>query len=123
MEIRGFENWKEVVRQTADDGTQLAIFFAGSYRITVSEASYMPGGLRIDANLLSYEEYAPEIYVDDRHMTDFQRVRIQTTSWGALEVSEIDKVIAAYAEAQKVAHEIEMTYPDCFKPTGTKEGA
>ena len=44
-----------------------------------------------------------------------QRITVQTTSWGALPVSEIDKVIGAYTEAQMVAREIYLAFPECFK--------
>jgi hypothetical protein len=117
MKIRGFENWVEVNRQTADDGTQRVSFTAGNHRIVVTEASYMPGGLRIETYPLEQNRYTPSIYVDNGLRKNFQTVSIQTSSWGALELGEIEKVVAAYTEATKIAHEIETAFPDCFNRT------
>lgn len=102
------EKWEEVKKMTAADGTQRAIYETGNYRVIVTDADYMPGGLEIMVRPIDPSRYTPEIYVDARFGSDFQSVRIQTTSWGALEISEIDKVVKAYTEAQELAHEMSL---------------
>lgn len=118
----GFENWVEVKRQTAQDGTQRVIYAVGNHNVIVTDADYLPGGLDIRVRAMTITRYTPEIMVDRTALEDkFQQVRIQTTSWGSLEVSEIDKVIAAYKEAQELAHEIERAFPQCFGETGGED--
>lgn len=108
------EKWNEVKRQQV--GAEMRVLYElGSYRIAVSDASYMPGGLDITVAPLYPDSYSPEIYVEASYGEAAQSIRIQTTSWGALPVSEIDKVIGAYTEAQMVAREIYLAFPECFK--------
>ncbi len=115
--LKGFENWTEIERRVASDGSQRIVYKLGNYHITVTDANYMPGGISISARCIESSRYTPEIYVDTRHSKndDFQTVSIQTSSWGALEIAEIDEVVKAYTEAQTVAHEIERAFPECFK--------
>ena len=75
----------------------------------------MPGGLSITAYPINRDSYSPEIYVGASYGEAVQRITVQTTSWGALPVSEIDKVIGAYTESQMVAREIYLAFPECFK--------
>lgn len=113
--LEGFENWKLVEIKTTSDGSQKAIYELNDHRVIVTEADYMPGGLDIRVRAMSQSRYTPEIYVDTQYNEDFQVVKIQTSSWGSLEASEIDKVVEAYTKAQAVAHEIERAFPQCFK--------
>ena len=108
------EKWNEVDRRQAGAGMQV-LYELGGYRIAVSDASYMPGGLSITAYPINRDSYSPEIYVGASYGEAVQRITVQTTSWGALPVSEIDKVIGAYTEAQMVAREIYLAFPECFK--------
>ena len=108
------EKWNEVDRRQAGAGMQV-LYELGSYRIAVSDASYMPGGLSITVYPAHHGSYSPEIYVGASYGEAVQRITVQTTSWGALPVSEIDKVIGAYTEAQMVAREIYLAFPECFK--------
>lgn len=94
------EKWNEVDRRQAGAGMQV-LYELGGYRIAVSDASYMPGGLSITAYPINRDSYSPEIYVGASYGEAVQRITVQTTSWGALPVSEIDKVIGAYTEAQE----------------------
>lgn len=108
------EKWNEVDRRQAGAGMRV-LYELGGYRIAVSDASYMPGGLSIIAYPINRDSYSPEIYVGASYGEAVQRITVQTTSWGALPVSEIDKVIGAYTEAQMVAREIYLAFPECFK--------
>lgn len=108
------EKWNEVDRRQAGAGMQV-LYELGGYRIAVSDASYMPGGLDITVTPAHPDSYSPEIYVGASYGEAVQSIRIQTTSWGALDVQEIDKVIGAYTEAQMVAREISLAFPECFK--------
>lgn len=114
MKIKGYKDWTEVARNTCDDGTQTIVYKTKTHHIYVFEAPYMPGGLRIYASPICKCMYAPEIYIGDSLGEKFQHIRIGTTSFGSLEVAEIDKLIAAYAEAQLAAREIEEAFPQCF---------
>lgn len=108
------EKWNEVDRRQAGAGMQV-LYELGGYRIAVSDAPYMPGGLSITAYPINRDSYSPEIYVGASYGEAVQQITVQTTSWGALPVSEIDKVIGAYTEAQMVAREIYLAFPECFK--------
>lgn len=108
------EKWSEIKRQQA--GSEMRVLYElGSYHIAVADASYMPGGLDITVTPAHPDSYSPEIYVGASYGEAVQSIRIQTTSWGALDVQEIDKVIGAYTEAQMVAREISLAFPECFK--------
>lgn len=111
----GFENWTEVERYVSLTGKTRIRYQVGNYHIAVDEEDYMPGGVEFSVSPIGHSRYAPDIYVDTRYGENFQSIRIQTTSWGALEVSEIDEVVKAYTEAQTVAREIERAFPECFK--------
>lgn len=113
--MKNIQNWKEIKRREAADGSVQVIYEFGSYCIIVSDASYMPGGVSISAEAVDRDSYFPSIYIGSSFGQEVQEIKIQTTSWGALEISEIDKVVAAYTEAQMVAHEIEKAFPECFK--------
>lgn len=56
------EKWNEVDRRQAGAGMQV-LYELGGYRIAVSDASYMPGGLSITAYPINRDSYSPEIYV------------------------------------------------------------
>jgi len=112
--MKEVKNWKEVERRKAEDGrVRIAYEFAGYY-IFVADACYMPGGLKIEAEAIDQNSYRPSIYIDNSFGQQTQKIKIQTTSWGALEIDEIDKVLAGYTEAQTVAHEIKNAFPECF---------
>lgn len=113
--MKKIQNWKEIKRQEAADGNVRVIYELCGYGIIVSDASYMPGGVSISAEALDRDSYFPEIYINSSFGMSVQEIKIQTTSWGALEISEIDKVMEGYKAAQMVAHEIENAFPECFK--------
>ena len=118
MTNKGFENWKMADHKTAPDGRQMMAYELDGlddYGVTVIDADYMPGGLRIEVRTLHKNRYTLDVYVDSEFDNDVQTIRIQTSGWGAMESSEIDKVVAAYTAAQKLAHEIERAFPQCFK--------
>lgn len=77
------EKWNEVDRRQAGAGMQV-LYELGGYRIAVSDASYMPGGLSITAYPINRDSYSPEIYVGASYGEAVQRITVQTTSWGAL---------------------------------------
>ncbi len=108
------KNWKEIHSEQTDRGRR-SMYELGSYRIKVVTSDYMPGGMSIFVSPINKDSYSPEIYVSCEYGREVQNIRIQTTAWGALDVSEIDKVIGAYAEAQMVAREIKMAFPECFE--------
>lgn len=114
--LKGFENWTEVERYVSEKtGKTRVLYQVRNYRIAVVDADYLPGGIAFSVTPIDQSRYTPEIYVDARFGNAFQAVHIQTTSWGALEISEIDKVVKAYTEAQELAREIERSFPECFK--------
>lgn len=112
--MKNIQNWKEIKRNEAEDGSVRVIYEFGGYYVIVSEASYMPGGYSISAEAVDRDSYYPSIYVDAPFGQKVQEIKIQTTSWGALEISEIDKVLECYTAAQTVAHEIKNAFPECF---------
>ena len=52
------EKWNEVDRRQAGAGMQV-LYELGGYRIAVSDASYMPGGLSITAYPINRDSYSP----------------------------------------------------------------
>lgn len=120
--MKNIKNWKEIKRNEAADGSVQVIYELNGYHIIVSDASYLPGGYSISAEAIDRDSYLPCIYVSSAFGQPVQTISVQTTSWGALEISEIDKVVEAYKAAQTVAHEIEKAFPECFnEKTETKE--
>lgn len=113
--LKGFENWIEIEKCESETGEMRISYLVGGYYVTVDEAGYLPGGLSFIIRPADLNHYSPDIYVNARFNEKVQSISIQTTSWGALSVSEIDTVIDAYKEAQKVAREIERAFPQCFK--------
>ena len=112
--MKNIKDWKEIARNEAEDGSVRVIYKLGGYHIIVSDASYMPGGYSISVEVIDRDSYLPCIYVSNRFGQAVQTISIQTTSWGALEISEIDKVVEAYTAAKAVAQEIEKALPECF---------
>lgn len=112
--MKNIKNWKVIKRNRATDGRVQVIYEFKCYRIIVSDANYMPGGYQISAEAIDRDSYLPSIYVSAQFGQTVQTISVQTTSWGALEISEIDKVVEAYTMAQAVAHEIEKAFPECF---------
>lgn len=116
--MKKIETWKEIERRGArfplQDGGVQVIYEFENYYIYVSDASYMPGGVSIYAEAIDRDSYFPSIYIESSFGQKVQEIKIQTTSWGALEISEIDKVIDCYKSAQLVAHEIKEAFPECF---------
>lgn len=51
------EKWNEVDRRQAGAGMQV-LYELGGYRIAVSDASYMPGGLSITAYPINRDSYS-----------------------------------------------------------------
>lgn len=113
--MKKIQNWKEIEKREAADGSVQIYYEFKNYYIIVSDASYMPGGVSISANAIELDSYFPPIYVGSSFGQSVQEIKIQTTSWGALAISEIDKVLECYAAAQMVAHEIEKAFPECFE--------
>lgn len=107
------EGWHEIRRQQAGDELRV-LYEVGSYRIAVADVSYQPGGLYITVQPIDHGSYYPDIYIDSGFGREFQEIKIQTTSWGALGASEIEKVIKAYTEAQALATKIKAAFPECF---------
>lgn len=92
--------------QKEREGKKLFIYQAGRYE--VKKIEYEDGYTSIDIRRLrtARDEYLPEIYVRDTYidtkLTGFS-FEVQTTSYGALEVDELQKVIAGLQEAAEVA--------------------
>lgn len=112
--MKTIKNWKEIYSEQTDKGSR-AIYELGSYRIKVWDSDYMPGGASISVFPINRDSYALEINVGCKYRQKVQDIRIQTTSWGALDASEIGKVIGAYTEAQMLVREIKMAFPECFE--------
>ena len=112
--MKKVEGWNEIERLTASNGDVRVVYEFMGYRIVVSEADYMPGGYDISAYPVDMDSYFPSIYIGSHYGLKTQEVKIQTTSYGALEISKIDKLMACLEAAQAVAHEIERAFPECF---------
>ena len=69
------EKWNEVDRRQAGAGMQV-LYELGGYRIAVSDASYMPGGLSITAYPINRDSYSPEIYVGASYGEAVQRITV-----------------------------------------------
>ena len=103
---------KLVIKETGTyrcDGEKLtqeaAVFTAGKYEIEKCIYEYDDGSSWTDYQVRHdrAEEYLPDIYYEKRFGAKIGHFEIQTTSYGSLPSEEIDKVIAGYKEAQKVA--------------------
>lgn len=112
--MKKIEGWNEIERLTAPSGDIRVMYEFMGYRIIVSDADYMPGGYDISAYPADMGSYFPSIYIGSHYGLKTQEVKIQTTSYGALEISEIDKLMSCLMAAQAVAHEIEKAFPECF---------
>ena len=112
--MKKVEGWNEIEKLTASNGDVRVVYEFMGYRIVVSDADYMPGEYDISAYPVDMDSYFPSIYIGSHYGLKTQEVKIQTTSYGALEISEIDKLMACLEAAQAVAHEIERAFPECF---------
>lgn len=112
--MKNIKNWNEIARREAANGDVQVVYEFGNYRIIVSDASYLPGGFSISADPINHDSYFPSIYVNSSFGADVQEIKIQTTSYGALDVSEIDVFMECCKAAQVVAHEIKVAFPECF---------
>ena len=108
-------DWKIIKQQAASGKVRAGVIYElGGYEVVTVEADFLPGGVSISARPIDGSGYLPEIYTNS-HFKGFQELTIQTTSWGALSISEIDKVLEAYMKAQLVAKTIEGAFPECFR--------
>lgn len=114
--MKYIKNWNEIKRLEGEGGKMAVIYELDGYRVRVADASYNTGGYDISVTPIekSKGSYLPDIYVGEHNGRGFQEISIQTTSYGALKPSEIDKVIKGYQTAQSVAREIEAAFPECF---------
>lgn len=112
--MKNIQNWKEIERNEAADGDIQVIYEFDGYRIIVSDASYLPGGVSILVEAMDRDSRYPEIYINSSFGMSVQNIKIQTSSWGALEISEINKIVEGYKAAQMVAYEIQKAFPECF---------
>lgn len=74
------------------------------YRVTYGESDYKYISICVSYKARN-EQYMPEIYFEDADRWNNRQLpgfKIQTTSYGAQEVEEIDKVIAGYQVAKEV---------------------
>ena len=101
---------------TKIDDKKLAIwdsFEIGSYKVErVYKRLHDDGTELFNYGIESNEEFAPRIYYVEPWEEDGTKpcFKIQTTSYGALEPSEIQKVIAGYQEAVEVVEVLTNTF-------------
>lgn len=87
-----------LVKFKEEDGRKYELYQIGKYEVTIT--TYSDGCSFANIRKDHSERYLPEIYArEDRTITGFE---IQTTSYGALPVEEISKVIAGLEEAMEV---------------------
>lgn len=116
FKMKNIQHWKELKRSMAPDGRICVLYEFQGYKIRVAECDCFPGGYSFSAEPIdtSRRSYFPSLSIGEHHGAGYQSIEIQTTSWGALELTEIDKMLYAYKKAQIVAHEIEAEFPECF---------
>lgn len=112
--MKNITNWNELERRKATNGDIRVMYELRNYYIIVSDANYLPGGYSISARPVTRDSYSPSIYIDATFETDVQEIKIQTTSYGSLDISEIDNFVECYKNAQAVAQEIKSAFPECF---------
>ena len=89
------------IKKIEKDGNICAIYEINGYRVNYSKLDW---GITMSINSIDRQSYLPEIYFDEN------KFRIQTTSYGALESSEIDKVIEGYKTAQETVEELKKFF-------------
>ena len=112
--MKKIEGWNEIERLTAPSGDARVMYEIMGYRVVVSDADYMPGGYNISACPVDMDSYFPSIYIGSHYGLETQEIEIQTTSYGSLAISEIDKLMSCMRAAQAVAQEIKKAFPECF---------
>lgn len=75
-------------------------FNIGKYEVVVS--TYTNGNKWVTVHIKDGGRYVPEIYCYDDFEGNIKSFNIQTTSYGALGVEDIQKVMEGYNEAIKV---------------------
>ena len=95
----------EIKRLNNEDGAHV-LYEIGAYE--VSHSKYNSGYERICVDKKVWnEEYLPDIYYnDDCFGSGKKELKIQTTSYGALNIEEIDKMMEKLKEAQMVVKEL-----------------
>ena len=92
----------ELVKQIADEKRTCTLYTIGAYKVDVT--IYEDKTKRISVNKDYKEEFLPEIYFKDKRWgNEVEEFQIQTTAYGALNPSDIQKIIKGYEEAMKVA--------------------
>lgn len=79
----------------------------------IEEVIYSDGVKDVNVNPIESTRYKPSIYIDTS-IEDFSitGVRIQTTSYGSMNVKEVKKIIKEYEKAIEVATILEERYLD-----------
>lgn len=94
---------KEIKRLEKENSVHI-IYEVNNYTVIYNKYEW---GIQIGITPDFKFDYLPEIYFDNDLLGEKPtRFRIQTTSYGALEVEEIDKVVEGYRIAQKTVKEI-----------------
>lgn len=100
----------ELVFKGKTENGKWDIYEIGNYE--VRRRDYGADFIKYDVCKKDYRmEYLPEIYaVDDFHRDELEGFEIQTTSYGALRIDDIDKVINGLKEAQEVVKILENKF-------------
>lgn len=101
---------------TKIDDSKIAIydtFEIGCYKVDRGYKRYHENGAEVTGyDIYSDKEYAPNIYYTESWTKDdlTPEFRIQTSSYGAMKPSEIQKIIAGYQEAVEVVEVLTNTF-------------
>ena len=97
----------KLVEKFEVDGRKVARYEIGNYKVRALTYSW---GRRVEVSSQSRERYLPDIYCrtdDEGKIVGFE---VQTTSYGALPVDEVKKVVDGLNEAIEVVEILTMLF-------------
>lgn len=91
------------------DGRKVARYEIGNYKVKALTYSW---GRRVEVSSLSRERYLPDIYCRTDDEGETVVFEVQTTSYGALPVDEVKKVVEGLNEAIAVVEILTKSFAE-----------